>query len=333
MWDFSINRALGLMAKTMPFVIFRVIVYVGIALAYVLVTGVGAGIGWGVGAFGGPDFHAGTTFWGGAIGFALTAGVLYFLREYILYMVTAGHLAVLVELLEGRGIPDGRGQIDYATQMVKQRFAETNVLFAVNQLVRGVLRAITGLVEGVVSFLPIPGLNQIMGLVRAFLRIAVGLIDKVILAYAFKTNATNPWASAKTAVVLYAQNYKVMLKNAAWLTIVTYGLAFVVFLIMLVPAGALVYFIPGGWSAGGFIFALVFAWAVKAALIEPFTIACMMQVYFQAIEGQQPDPAWEERIGGVSKKFRELKDKALAWVGSRGRTSDAGPAEPLPPTA
>jgi hypothetical protein len=331
MWDFSINRSLGLMVKTLPFIVFRLIVYFGIAVAYVLVTGVGAGIGWGVGAFGSPDFHAATTFWGGAIGFAVTAGVLYFLREYILYIVKAGHLAVLVELLDGGDIPDGRGQIDYATAKVKERFAETNVLFAVHQVVKGVLGAITGLIQGVASFLPIPGLEQFVGLVKVFLRIAVGMIDQVILAYAFKTRATNPWASAQTAVVLYAQNYKIMLKNAAWLTIITYGVSFLVFLVMLIPAGLVVYLIPGGWSAGGFIFAIVFAWAVKAALIEPFTIACMMQVYFQTIQGQQPDPEWDARISTVSRKFAEMKQKAIAWIG--GGSRDPGTTAPLPPTA
>lgn len=317
MWDFSIGRSLDLMVRTLPFILFRLIVYFGVALAYVLVTGVGAGIGWGVGAFGSPDFHAATTFWGGAIGFVLTAGVIYFLREYILYVVKAGHIAVLVELLGGHAVPEGRSQIDYATQMVRERFAETSVLFGVDQLIKGVLRAILGLVQGIAALLPIPGLDQVVGLVRAFLRIAIGFIDEVILGYAFRARATNPWASAQTALVLYAQNYKFMLKNAAWLTIITYGLAFVVFLVMLAPAGALVYLIPGGWSAGGLIFAIVFAWAVKAALLEPFAIACMMDCYFQAIEGQAPDPAWDARISEVSKKFNELKDRAVSWAGGQ----------------
>jgi hypothetical protein len=329
MWDFSINRSFGLMLATLPFILFRIVVYVGIAIAYVVVTGVGAGIGWGVGAFGSPDFHAGTTFWGGAIGFVITAGAIYFAREYLLYIVKAGHLAVLVELLEGREIPGGRPQIDFAAAKVKERFAETNVLFAVQQVVRGVLAAITGIIQGVASILPIPGLEQFVGLVRAFLRIAVGMIDQVILAWAFKTRATNPWASAQTAVVLYAQNYQIMLKNAAWLTLISYGLAFLVFLVMLIPAGAVVWLIPGGWSAGGFIFAIVFAWAVKAALIEPFTIACMMQVYFKTVEGQQPDPEWDARIAAVSRKFTEMKEKAVAWMGGqRGGTSAAPPGGP-----
>ena len=68
---------------------------------------------------------------------------------------------------------------------------------------------------------------------------------------------------------------------------------------------------------------ILFAWAVKAALIEPFAIAAMMDVYFRVIEGQTPDPAWDERIGQVSKKFRELKEKAANWVG--GRATPAAP--------
>ncbi len=317
MWDFSISRTLGLMGQTLPFIGFRIIVYFGIALAYVLVTGVGAGVGWGVGAFGDADFRAGSTAWGGIIGFALTAGTIYFLREYILYLVKAGHIAVLVELLDGRGIPQGQSQISYATGIVRERFAETSVLFGVDQLVKGVLGAILGLIQGVAALLPIPGLQNVVGIVRAFLRLAVGLLDEVILGYLMRTRATNPWAGAQTGLVLYAQNYKVMLKNAAWLTVITYVLALVVFLLMLAPAAALVWFIPNAWGAGGFVFALIFAWAVKAAVLEPFAIAAMMEVYFRVIEGQTPDPAWDERIGQVSRKFRDLKDKAANWVGGR----------------
>jgi len=318
MWDFSIGRALGLMGRTWPFIAFRMVVYFGIAVAYVLVTGVGAGIGWGVGAFGDADFQAAAALWGGVAGFGLTAGVLYFLREYILYIVKAGHIAVLVELLDGRPVPDGRAQIEHAGGVVKQRFGEASVLFAVDQLVKGVLAAITGIVQGIASFLPVPGLQQLVGVIRAFLRIAVGLVDEVILAYAIRTGSGNPWGSARTALVLYGQNYKVMLRNAAWLTVFTYGLAFLVFLVMLAPAAALVWLIPGAWSAGGVGFAILFAWAVKVALIEPFAIACLMEVYFKAVEGQAPDPAWEERLSSASRKFGELKQKAAGVAGTGG---------------
>jgi len=316
MADFSFGVSMSLMRKTAPFIVFRMAVYFGIAVAYVLVTGTGASIGWGVGAFGDDEFRASATAWGAGLGFALTAGVLYFLREYILYMVKAGHIAVMVELLDGRELPDGKGQIAYAQDIVKQRFGQSSVLFGIDQLIKGVVRAITGIIQGIASFLPIPGLQNIMGVVRAYLRVAVGLIDEIILAHAMRTRSDNPWGAARDAVVLYGQNAKPMLINAAWITLITYGLSFVVFLLMLAPAGAVVYLIPGAWSAGGFVFAILFAWAVKVALIEPFAIACLLQAFFKVTDGQEPNPEWATKLDGVSKKFGQLAQKAADWAGA-----------------
>lgn len=315
MWDFSISDALGLMRKTAPFVIFRVIVYFGIAAAFVIVTGTGAGIGWGVGAFGDGDFQANTVFYGGLFGFSATAGVIFFLRDYLLYLVKAGHVAVMVEIMQGGQVPEGRGQIDYASSVVKERFGQASALFALDQLIKGVVNAVTGLMQGILAFLPIPGLSNIMGAVRAYLKVAVGLVDEVILAHAIRTKSDNPWTSAQEALVLYAQNAKPMLINAAWLTAISYGLAFVVFVLMLAPAAAVVYLLPGTWSAAGMVFAILFAWAVKAALIEPFAIACLLQVFFRVTEGQVPNPEWEAKLASATDKFKQLGQRAASWVG------------------
>jgi len=302
-------------AANSALVLFRMVVYFGIAVAYVLVSGTGAGIGYGIGGFGDEDFRISSTMWGGIIGFGATAGVIYLLREYLLYVVKAGHIAVMVELLDGRALPDGQGQIAYGRRIVTERFKEASVLFGVDQLVKGVINAITGLVQGILGLLPIPGLDKIMGILRAYLKLAVGLIDEVILAHGIRHRAENPWASAKEALVLYGQNAGPMLRNAAWLTAITYGLSFLVFLVMLAPAAAVVYLIPGAWSAGGVVFALLFAWAVKAALIEPFAIACLLQAFFKVTDGQTPNPEWERKIDGVSGKFRTLGEKAVTWAG------------------
>jgi len=326
MWDFSIGRSMTVMARTLPFIGLRCAVYFGITLAYVLMTGIGSGIGWGIGGLGDEGFQMTAAFWGGAIGLGLTAGVVYFLREYILYIVKAGHIAVMVQLLDGQAIPDGQSQLGHARSVVKDRFAQANVLFVMDQLIKGVITAITGLVQGLTSLLPIPGMQQLMGVLRAFLRVAVGLVDEVILAYAIRTESQNPWNSARTALVLYGQNATGMLKNAAWLTVFVYGLSFLAFLLLLAPAAALAYFMPGAGSAGGVIFALVFAWSIKAAVIEPFAIACLLQAYFKIIEGQSPDPVWESRLGGASRKFAELKDKAASWVGGRADAPGASMA-------
>ena len=315
MWDFSISEALGLMRKTAPFVIFRVIVYFGITAAFVIVTGTGAGIGWGVGAFGDEGFQANTVFYGGLLGFSAVAGLLFFLRDYLLYLVKAGHVAVMVEIMQGGQVPGGRGQIEHATAVVKERFGQASALFALDQLIKGVIGAVTGLVQGILAFLPLPGLSNIMGAVRAYLKVAAGLVDEVILAHAIRTRSNNPWASAQEALVLYAQNAKPMLINAAWLTAISYVLAFVVFLVMLAPAAAVVYLLPGTWSAGGMVFAILFAWAVKAALIEPFAIACLLQVFFKVTEGQTPNPEWQAKLERATDKFKQLGTRAASWVG------------------
>src|SRR5690606_29977754 len=80
MWDFSVGRALGLMLKTLPFVLLRIAVYSGVALAYVLVTGAGAGIGWGIGGLGNSSFQASATLWGGVIGLGVVGAVMYLAR-------------------------------------------------------------------------------------------------------------------------------------------------------------------------------------------------------------------------------------------------------------
>ena len=313
MWDFSLSRAFGLMLRTWPFLLFRAVVYFGIAAALVVVTGTGAGVGYGVGMFGDAEFQAGSTFWGGAVGFGLTAGVVFFLRDYLLYMVKAGHIAVLVELLDNRPIPGGQGQIAYARTIVADRFGQASALFALDQLVKGVINLITGLTEGLLSILPIPGLDRLMGAVRAYLRLAVGLVDEVILAHAIRERSDNAWEAAHDGLVLYAQNARPMLVNAAWLTLITWVLAFVVFALMIAPAAAVVWLLPGDSTAGMFIFAVVFAWAVKAAVIEPFALACLLQVFFKVTEGQVPKPEWRGRLAQASTKFRTLGERALNW--------------------
>jgi hypothetical protein len=113
-----------------------------------------------------------------------------------------------------------------------------------------------------------------------------------------------------------------MLVNAAWLTLITWVLAFLVFLVMLAPAGAVVWLLPGDSTAGMFVFAVVFAWAVKIAVIEPFAVACMLQVFFQETEGQEPMPEWRGRLTQASEKFRRLGERAVGWSPTRATAEE-----------
>ncbi len=311
MKDFNIGEIIGLLLRTTPFLVFRFLIYFGITLGYVLVTGAGAGTGYGIGSIAGDSATGGM--YGGIIGFGIAGAIMYFLREYLLYMVKAGHIAVLVELLEGKELPGGRSQIDHAQQVVRERFVESSVLFGLDQLIKGILKSFNRIFFTVASLLPIPGSGGLVKFLNTVINLSLTYLDEVILAYNIRTRAENPWDGSKTALVLYAQNYKAFLKNAFWLAFLIWGLTFLIFLLILAPVAGLVALFPGSAGPLSLVIAVVFAWGIKQAVIEPFAMTALMQVFFKVTQGQQANPEWEAKLDNASGKFRELKDKAASW--------------------
>ncbi|PTN37910.1 hypothetical protein [Desulfonatronum sp. SC1] len=311
MKDFSFREVLGLMGKTAPFLLFRFLVYFGITLGFVLVTGIGAGIGYGVGSI--AKSGAGGGMVGGLIGFGIASTVMYLIREYLLYIVKAGHIAVLVEVVEGGTVPGGKGQIAYAQEKVRERFVESSLLFGLDQLVKGILRAFNRTFLTVAAFLPIPGTGGLVKLINMIVNLSLTYLDEVILAYLMKTRAENPWASSRTALVLYAQNYVAFLKNAAWLALFIWAMTFAVFLVVLGPAALIVSIFPGAGGPLTLLVALVLAWGIKQAVIEPIGMTALMQVFFKVTKGQVANPEWEAKLEGVSTKFHDLAEKAKDW--------------------
>lgn len=308
MWDFHLSAALGAMARTAPFIVLRMLVYFGVGLLYVVATGVGGALGYGFTSFG--DGEGAGAVYGAMFGFAGASGVLYWAREYLLYLVKAGHIALLVQIHDGDEIPGGRGQIDYAAGVVRRQFAQASVLFALDQLIKGVLRALAGILNTVAMILPIPGLDGLVRIINAVLRQSLTYVDEIILAYNFRVGSDNPWETSRRALILYAQNYVTMVKNAAWLWVLMWALTLVIFVFLLGPVTGLVALFPGDVGFWAFVVAFIFAWSFKAALLEPLAIYALMQVYFETIEGQEPNPEWEQRLEQASDKFRQLTQQA-----------------------
>jgi hypothetical protein len=325
MWDFDFGKSLALAARTLPFIVLRVAVFFGIGLGYLLAIGVGAVFGLVFGGFFSPDPFGGALI-GGAIGFGLSSLALYLAREYLLYLVKAAHIAVLVELYDGHTVPSGQNQLSFGAGFVKTHFATASVLFGVDQLIKAVIRTIFGTVNFFTAFVPLPGVQNLIRLAEGVVRLSLTYVDEIILAYLIRTRTTNPWDTAKNGLILYAQNYTRFLKNALWLAVFLWVLTAAIFILLLGPAAGLVAFLPGTLSLWGFALAALMAWGIKAALLEPVAIACLMQVYFKTIEGQTPDPEWAARLDGASRKFRDLTDRASTWVAPSGSASGQKPA-------
>ena len=314
MWDFSIGKTIAILFRTMPYILFRMAIFFGITLAYILATGGGAGLGWVVGQM--STEPASWAVWGGVFGLGAVSVALYMLREWLLYMVKAAHIAVMVKAIDGEDLPAGQGQIAYGASIVKDRFAEANVLFVLDQLIKGVLAVITGTLQFFANLIPIGGVQQIVGMINQVIRLSLTYVDEVILAYNIRIGSDNPWETSRQALVLYAQNYGSFLKNAIWLMIFMWVLTAVVFVVAIAPFVGLAALFPGDVTWFGVLIALVFALSFKAAILEPFAICALMQVFFRKIEGQVPDPAWDARLSGLSKKFVDLKNRAAGWIGA-----------------
>lgn len=315
MWTFSILRSLRLVLATWPFTLLRLIVMAAITAAYLAAIATGAGLGWGIGHIGSADFQAGATFWGGLIGVVGVSIWVWTLREYLVYLLTAGHVAAMVMVLDGRALPAGRAQIGFATDVVKARFGEIHLLFVLDQAVKGAVGAVVRLFDWMSMVLGVPGLEGLIKLIGAILRMSTTFLDEVVLARDIRLASDDPWTSAREGIVLYAQNAGEILKNAVWLTALRWVATIVLFFVMLAPAAIAVWVIPGPATGWALLFSLGFAVALQRALIDPFCIASLMQVYFTAIEGQRPDPAWDARLAEASAPFRQLVDRARGAFG------------------
>ena len=232
----------------------------------------------------------------------------------------------MVHLIDDRPIPDGQGQIAYAQTVVRARFKETSILFVLDQLIKAVIATISRLLSGVGTALPIPGIQGLIGFFNTVVRLSLTYVDEIILGYNIRTGSDSPFESAQRGVVLYAQNGMLMVKNAVWLAIFLWVITILVFLFMLAPAAAILYYMPGQLAGWSFALALVFAWALKAAILEPFAVAALMAVYFRAIEGQAPDAEWERRLTQASSQFRELGERARGSFGRGGQAAAHYPA-------
>jgi hypothetical protein len=88
--------------------------------------------------------------------------------------------------------------------------------------------------------------------------------------------------------------------------------------VVLLPVAGLVSLFPGTAGILTLVIALVFAWGIKQAVIEPIGMTALMQVYFKVTEGQEPNPEWDDKLSSASKKFGEMKTKAMDWDREKG---------------
>lgn len=315
--NLQLGRAFRIVMQTMPYVMYRAMVYGAICGILAIVLLFLALIGR---VFGGAA--AGVLFIillvGGGFGARL-------LREYVLYLLRAGHVAVMTEIIETGSLPEGVSQTQWGKEKVIAHFKEVSVLAFIDQLVKGVIKALNRRLFNIMSIFPIPGMDGAKKVVGKIVDNSLTYVDESILAHTFRTKSENVYSAAQSGIILYCQAWKGLLTNAVALTILCYVSTIVCALIFLVPLGAIAVMLPETWGFakfGLFVLALFMGFSLKWILFDPIACAATILTFLNETKDMTPDPTWNDRIESVSSRFRELKDKAASY------TTQEAPAEP-----
>jgi hypothetical protein len=251
----------------------------------------------------------------------IAVGILWGLKRlaerYVLYLIKAGHVAVITELVQKGTLPAGVNQVAYGKDKVLKHFASTSVLFGVDTLVAGAVRQILRWLTRLGSFLAvIPGAKLLLSFAYRVLSLAGNYLDEAVLSYILIHEEQNVWRAAADGVVLYAQSWKKLLWRAVGVVLVVMIGWLVVFLISFLPLLAIASVVAresGQRFLFGF-FALLGAWLIanvaRSALVDPLATVAMIVAYNEAVREQTPSYDLYNTLAGVSLKFRELEQKA-----------------------
>lgn len=310
-----------LFRKTIPFCMTRMLLGGALVLVMGLLLGLCTGIGW---LFGDAGIVVGLIVW-----MALVRPINALVMNYGGYMVKAGHIAVLAEAAATGVVP--ADQVAYGTQKVKDRFLTANVYFAVDKLVSGAVRQIQKNITKLGNKLDfIPGMEHIVGVANFFVELSLGYIDECCLGWTFYKKEQGAFQSACDGVVIYAQNIKHLLKNAAVTMLKVVAATLVAALVVFVPIGLLFKLLK--WSGlVAFILACLVAWVVKFAFLDSYILCQTMSGYMSVAPTTRLAVDLYTPLSNISSSFNELWNKGKEEAAQSGWSAAPAPAHKLNP--
>jgi len=302
--QFHFRRATKIMSQTLPFVLLRVGIGVLFGLFAVVYFGAIAGVVWYLGVSISNLILLGV-FVISLIGFVL---IINFLRKYVLYLVSAGHIATIAHIIETGDVPDD--QLTFGKNKVTDKFGEASALFVVDKVIKSVLKQFNSAVISLTEFAGfVPALQNIIKILRKAITLAGRNLDEAILAHMFLQEDKNKWAAARDGLVLYAKTWKPVLATTVLIVVAAYIVAALGVLAVSPLAVVFESFSPIGETAGWavvigivavFYFGFVSPW-VKTVIITTFLIES---------RDETPDSETMDYLESKASDFREVVENA-----------------------
>lgn len=325
--DFSsiqIGKGINLLRQTLPIVLIRLgamLAFWVVALLYLGITlTVASAIGQAIPLLGFILF---------IVALVGTVPLYNLAYKYVFFMIKAAHIAVLAEILKNGRLPSGEGQLAWGKQRVQERFGEMNVMFVVDEIVEGVIKAFTRTVYNFTAWLPGDSLDTLVKIINRVIQFSMTYIDEAILARSFWSEEENVWANARDGVALYAMVWKPLLMNAIALMILSYLPGIVGVIILALPVVLILGSTPlAGWTI---IFLIFLAFLIKVAVGDAFAMAVMISSYQRETAGLEPNEEITSKLDAVSDKFTELRNRAMQEAEKFTHSSAESKPETTPP--
>mgnify|MGYP001041071338 FL=1 len=237
----------------------------------------------------------------------LVCGVFVWVQRYFGYMLKAGHIAMVTTAVTTGSLPDN--QLEAAKSMVKERFATTNVYFVVDRLVSGAVSQLQNGLQKIDNVLGgIPGVSIVVSFAKMFVQIALGYVDECCLGYTFLHKEQSAFKSAADGVVIYFQNWKKLLKDAALTALIVMGISLLAWLLPFIIFTAIFSAIGISWIFALFI-GIMFAAVIRSSFVDSYMMVKMMVSYMEVAPTTQITFDLYDKLCKLSSKFKSLFNK------------------------
>jgi len=250
-----------------------------------------------------------------AIVWVIIIGFLYgafaIIYQAIEFLLKAGHVAVVSSATVNGKVPED--MVNYAKQKVDvmQNFKSITAFYFLFMLVRGAARQIANVVMSVTSTVTtvIPGGSAISSLMRSFIKIFLGTIPEIILAYTFYKDNQRREKAALDGLRIFFKNFKLMTKSA-FITSLLIVVFWAVFLIVFIGAlfTALINF--NFLAVLPILIIFFIAKVLKNAFIDSWIMVKMVHTYMSVAPNTQLQELDFEMYRKCS-KYRRLEERAI----------------------
>lgn len=298
------GRATRIMGQTLPFVLLRIGIAVGIGLLAVVYFGAIAGIAWYLGGSLSTLILL-AVFAVSLIGFLF---IVNFLRKYVLYLVSAGHIATIAHIIDTGDVPDN--QLAFGKNKVTDRFVEASALFAVDKVIKSVLKQFNSAVISLSSLVNfVPALQNIIKVLRKAITLAGRNLDEAILAHMFIAEDKDNWTAARDGLVLYAKTWKPVLTTTVLIVLAAYVVSAVGAIIVSPLAVVFESASPVGEAAG---------WAIVLGIVavgyygfvSPWIKTVVITTFLIEAQDETPDSETMDFLESKASDFREVVENA-----------------------